>query len=50
MGSTSGDSDEKPVHKVTIPYDFYMGKHEVTFKEYDKFCDATNRKKPKDRG
>ncbi|MEA2099437.1 MAG: formylglycine-generating enzyme family protein [Campylobacterota bacterium] len=50
MGSNSGGSDEKPLHKVTIAYDFYMGKYEVTFKEYDKFCDATNRKKPDDRG
>ena len=50
MGSNSGDSDEKPVHKVSIPYDFYMGKYEVTFAEYDEFCDETNRAKPDDNG
>jgi formylglycine-generating enzyme required for sulfatase activity len=30
MGSTNGDADERPVHKVTIEYPFYMGKYEVT--------------------
>jgi formylglycine-generating enzyme required for sulfatase activity len=33
MGSTSGDSDEKPVHTVTVG-NFYMGKYEVTQKEW----------------
>ena len=33
MGSTSGDSDEKPVHSVTVS-SFYMCDHEVTQKEY----------------
>jgi formylglycine-generating enzyme required for sulfatase activity len=49
MGSTNGDGDEKPVHSVTVD-DFYMSKYEVTFAEYDKFCEATGRKKPKDQG
>ena len=30
MGSTSGDSDEKPVHQVTISQPFYIGRYEVT--------------------
>ena len=30
MGSDNGDSDEKPVHQVTISNDFWMGKTEVT--------------------
>jgi formylglycine-generating enzyme required for sulfatase activity len=34
MGSNSGDNDEKPVHQVTISKAFYMGKHEVTQKEW----------------
>ncbi len=38
-----------PVHQVTLTYDFYMGKYEVTFKEYDAFCEATGRSKPSDR-
>jgi formylglycine-generating enzyme required for sulfatase activity len=33
MGSTSGDSDEKPVHTVTVS-GFYMSKYEVTQKEW----------------
>jgi formylglycine-generating enzyme required for sulfatase activity len=42
--------DEKPIHEVSIKNDFYMGKYEVTFAEYDKFCEDTNRKKPDDSG
>lgn len=30
MGSTSGDSDELPVHSVTISKDYYIGETEVT--------------------
>lgn len=50
MGSNSGSSNEKPVHRVTISKDFYIGKYEVTFAEYDKFCNATGRRKPNDEG
>ncbi len=52
MGDTWGDgySNELPVHQVTLTYDFYMGKYEVTFNEYDAFCDATGRSKPGDYG
>ena len=48
MGSNYADNDEIPVHKVTINYNFYMGKYEVTFAEYDKFCEDTGRDKPND--
>ncbi len=34
MGSTSGDSDEKPVHQVTLTKDYYIGKYEVTQKQW----------------
>ena len=34
MGSDNGDSDEKPVHRVTISKDFYMGIYEVTQAQY----------------
>lgn len=44
-----GDAWEKPVHTVTLS-DFYIGKTEVTFAEYDIFCSATGRKKPSDAG
>jgi formylglycine-generating enzyme required for sulfatase activity len=30
MGSNAGESNEKPVHEVTISRPFYMGKYEVT--------------------
>jgi len=33
MGSNDGDSDEKPIHRVTVS-DFYIGKYEVTQKEW----------------
>ena len=51
MGDVFGDGDtwEKPVHTVTLS-DFYLGKTEVTFDEYDAFCTATGRKKPSDAG
>ncbi len=45
MGSNDGEEDEKPVHMVSIK-SFAMGKYEVTFAEYDKFCEATGRSKP----
>jgi formylglycine-generating enzyme required for sulfatase activity len=44
-----GDSDEKPVHAVTIS-DFYMSRTELTFAEYDRFCKATGRDLPDDEG
>ncbi len=49
MGSNSGESDEKPVHRVWVD-DFYIGMYEVTFSEYDKFCETTGRSKPSDYG
>jgi len=53
MGNTRGDSgsnDELPVHEVELTNDFYIGKYEVTFAEYDRFCEETGRKKPSDEG
>jgi formylglycine-generating enzyme required for sulfatase activity len=44
-----GGSDEKPVHEVSVD-GFAMSQYEVTFAEYDKFAEATGRKKPSDRG
>ncbi len=34
MGSDRGRKNEKPTHKVTIDYDFEIGKYEVTIGEY----------------
>jgi len=52
MGDIQGGGwdSEKPVHWVSITKDFGMGRYEVTFAEYDKFAQATGRKKPSDRG
>ena len=52
MGDTwgGGDSNEKPTHKVTFTYNFYIGKYETTFDEYDAFCVATGRRKSYDEG
>jgi formylglycine-generating enzyme required for sulfatase activity len=50
MGAVQGggDSDEKPVHQVTIPRALAIGRFEITFEDYDRFCQATGREKPKD--
>jgi len=47
MGDTfgDGDSDEKPVHTVTVS-DFYMSTTEVTVAQYRAFCTATGRSMP----
>lgn len=37
--------DEKPTHKVTIARPFTMGKHEVTFLQYDYYVWSEKRKK-----
>jgi len=47
MGLDSGDSDERPFHKVYLDT-YYIDKYEVTFEQYDKFCEATDRGKPGD--
>ena len=52
MGDTWGDGydNEKPAHKVTLTYNFYIGKYETTFDEYDAFCAATGKRSPSDSG
>ena len=35
MGSEDGDSNERPVHEVTIGAPFAVGRYEVTFAEWD---------------
>jgi formylglycine-generating enzyme len=40
MGSESGDNDEKPVHEVSLS-DFYLGKYEVTVKEFRQFIETS---------
>ena len=51
MGDESGkySEDERPVHEVGLGR-FYMGTNEVTFAEYELYCEATNQPKPDDNG
>lgn len=52
MGDVLNDKegkDEVPVHPVTLD-DFYLGKTEVTFQEYDDYCKATGATEPGDEG
>jgi len=51
---TMGDDSREdlyatPAHQVTLN-DFYMGKNEVTFAQYDLFCEGTGKEKPADKG
>ncbi|MCK4763166.1 MAG: SUMF1/EgtB/PvdO family nonheme iron enzyme [Candidatus Aminicenantes bacterium] len=47
MGDLQGEGikDEKPVHEVNV-VSIAVGLYEVTFKEYDRFCEATGYSKP----
>ncbi len=51
MGDIQGDGnkDEHPVHEVALD-SFAIGRYPVTFAEYDAFCGATDRDKPRDQG
>lgn len=40
MGDDAGNSNEKPVHSVTLAKDFYMGKYQVTRAQYAAFLNA----------
>jgi len=46
---TEGNKDEHPAHKVFIK-DFWLGKYEVTFEQFDFFCRETRRSLPFDEG
>ncbi|HNY81625.1 MAG TPA: formylglycine-generating enzyme family protein [Thermotogota bacterium] len=52
MGNVENDSEEyseeKPVHTVTLTYDYWIGKYEVTFNECDAYCASTGKSKPSD--
>jgi len=50
-GKEPGRSDnERPRHMVTMVRPFAMGRTEVTFEQYDRFCEATGRGRPSDHG
>jgi formylglycine-generating enzyme len=42
-------NNEKPIREVTLS-PFRMSKYEITFAQYDLFCEATGREKPDDEG
>ena len=48
MGSNENDN-EKPIHMVNLD-SYYIGKYEVTFDEYDYYCEETGKEKPSDSG
>lgn len=50
MGSDTGDSDEKPVHRVRIDESFYMARTEVTVRQYLVFVKATGYKTEGEKG
>jgi formylglycine-generating enzyme required for sulfatase activity len=41
MGSTTGDSDEQPIHNVTVS-SFYFSKYEVTIADFRRFVEASS--------
>ena len=45
MGSDQGETDEKPVHSVTVG-EFWMAKTETTVKQWKDFCTNTDRPMP----
>jgi formylglycine-generating enzyme required for sulfatase activity len=46
MGSPDEEPDERPVRRVTFARGFFIGKHEVTWRQYESFCQATGRAIP----
>ena len=50
MGSQTGDSDERPVHRIRIKESFYIGKTEVTVRQFQTFAQATGYKTEAEKG
>ena len=48
-GDKGAYDDERPAHQVIVG-NYYLGIREVTFAEYDLFCDLTAKAKPNDEG
>ncbi len=49
MGSNDGESDENPLHEVTLS-DYYLNKYEVTIAQFKIFVDDTNYKTEAENG
>lgn len=45
-----GRTDERPTFDIVLAQDLLIGRYEITFAQYDRFCDATQRPKPADSG
>lgn len=45
MGDEHGDlwPECRPVHRVTLTYDYLLGTYQVTFTQFDAYCDAVGR-------
>jgi formylglycine-generating enzyme required for sulfatase activity len=43
MGSEAGKSNERPAHVVTFATGFFVGKFEVTWRQFEEFCRAQRR-------
>ncbi len=50
MGSEAGDSDERPVHGVRIKEGFYIGRTEVTVRQFRAFTKSTGYKTEAEKG
>ncbi len=52
MGTTWREEgvDNEPVRRINLNYDYFIGKREVTFDEFDTFCEETGRNVPDDSG
>ncbi|MBL4845889.1 MAG: SUMF1/EgtB/PvdO family nonheme iron enzyme [Planctomycetes bacterium] len=46
MGSAEGDPDEAPVRRVRFASGYFLGKHEVSWRQYRAFCAATKHRIP----
>ena len=46
MGHARGAQNERPVHEVSFAQGFFVGKHEITWRQYEAFCAATRRQAP----
>jgi len=49
MGADDGRADERPSHEVDLD-SYWIGKYEVTFTQYDRYCEEAGKTKPDDKG
>ncbi len=47
MGTYRGEFDEQPVHEVTLTRGLLLGKLEVSWAQWERFCAATGRRRPR---